>query len=216
MKTKNEMKGEKMKKKLLTGLAAGLLLIGMVSGANATLLLNIFEDTNNDVVFEFSGSENVNQGANPYYRNGFWFGDITDNIYGGVGGGYIALTDSFYAENITQGTNSTLSDIYLNGNTGHELGIRLDNYSILTSANDGDLITWSGQVALDLDFSDFIIGTWTGNRLIANDSDELMLLGNGYNIVVGGVSPVPEPTTMLLVGLGLIGFAGVARRKLKK
>lgn len=35
------------------------------------------------------------------------------------------------------------------------------------------------------------------------------------NVIVEGVSPVPEPTTMLLVGSGLIGFAGL-RRKFKK
>lgn len=44
-----------------------------------------------------------------------------------------------------------------------------------------------------------------------DESDSGFATGN-YN---GGGSPVPEPTTMLLFGTGLVGLAGVARRKKK-
>lgn len=186
------------------------LLLFFAGSANAGLMLNISEDTNNDVLFTFSGSSVVNQGTENYARNGFWFGDITDQIYGGAENGHLALTDSFLAGNTTQGTNSTLSDIYLSGGTGHQLGIRLDNYDILTTASNGDVITWSGQVTLNLNFSDFMTGTWTGNRLIANGSDQLLLIGDGYTINVAAV-PEPETYAMLLAGLGLMG--AVARRR---
>lgn len=182
------------------------------SSANAGLILNIYEDASNDVVFDFSGSDTVTQGAANYARNGFWFGDITNDIYGGPTGAYNPHTDSFLAANTTQGTNSTLSDIYLNGGIGHELGIRLNNFSILTAANNGDLVTWSGQAVLNLDFSDFMAGTWTGNSLNAGGSDEL-ILRNGYTITVGEqVARVSTPATIALFGLGLAGI-GFSRKK---
>lgn len=191
---------------------ACLLVCLFAGSANAGLLLNISEDVNNDVLFAFSGSDTVNQGAVNYLRNGFWFGDIADQIYSGATNGYNGITDTFLAGNTTQGGTSTLGDIYLNGGVGHQIGIRLNNYNILTDANDGDSIYWSGAVTLDLNFSDFLAGTWTGNSLNAAGSDELMLLGDGYTIVVGAGAAVPEPATVALLGLGLAGV-GFSRKK---
>jgi len=36
------------------------------------------------------------------------------------------------------------------------------------------------------------------------------------NFVQGGVAPIPEPGTMMLLGSGLVGLAGYARKKIKK
>jgi len=42
---------------------------------------------------------------------------------------------------------------------------------------------------------------------------KLLLISWALN---GETSPIPEPTTMLLFGTGLVGVAGAARRKKKK
>jgi hypothetical protein len=196
-----------MKTKILS-----FLFICLFAGsANAGLMLNIYENGSNDVVFDFSGSDTVTQGADTYARNGFWFGDIVENVYSGVATGYTAISDTFFAQNTTQGTSSTLQDIYLNGGVGHELGIRLDNTSILITASDGDGVSWSGQAILDLDFSDFLAGVWTGTSLNAGASDEL-ILREGYTITIGATA-VPAPGTLLLLALGLAGLGFAARNK---
>lgn len=50
--------------------------------------------------------------------------------------------------------------------------------------------------------------------LLITDSGSIAFKGTGH--YTSGQSPVPEPTTMLLFGAGLVGLAGFGRKKFKK
>jgi len=60
-------------------------------------------------------------------------------------------------------------------------------------------------IAIDEIVNEFAGGTFTGDA-----PDDFIISGNGQF----RVSIVPEPTTMLLLGFGLLGCAGISRRKI--
>ena len=62
---------------------------------------------------------------------------------------------------------------------------------------------------------DFSSQTAVGLRVFATSGDKLYSVGEFQAFGTLTSSSVPEPTTMILFGIGLLGLAGVNRRKKK-
>jgi len=82
-----------------------------------------------------------------------------------------------------------------------------------------DLALWvdfdgpGGAPAQQVIFKNASLITWEDLPFSNGDSDKDY---DDMIYVVGRVAPIPEPATMLLLGSGLIGLAGYARRRFKK
>ena len=95
--------------------------------------------------------------------------------------------------------------------------IELTNPNSLTIAYTGDLVFVEKDVVDDkyhlaVDIGFLLQDGWAGDEFISHFS---MQCGND-NLMGKGTAPVPEPTTIFLLGTGLIGLAGVCRKKLFK
>ncbi len=110
---------------------------------------------------------------------------------------------SYYTAN--QGSNPWL---YESG--GHEIGT--GQFLFQNGLSDSDGLFGGSHYALSLDIGFLLDEGFAGKDFYTHFTMEC---GND-NLMGKGVAPVPEPATMLLLGTGLIGLAGVSRKKFKE
>lgn len=205
-----------MKKKLLAGLAAGIMQFGMAGAANATIIG--VGDFVSPTIIDFEtapsgliGSFYVGQGVIFAHLNG---GIAWDT---GTGGGNSLTASNFFSEAGFPNGEAIFSGL-----------INKAGFYITTNGGDNTVVSaYSGSTLVGSEF--FTTGGAGGGGSFAGLSFtsgfDRIVIATEHNIngafaidnfrFEGGTQPVPEPATMLLLGTGLVGLVS-ARKKKKK
>lgn len=146
------------------------------------------------------------------YSNYEWKGSITFSNSEGIDDAVKILWEN----------DGTLSIIDLGGSDMVTFGEAIagphwDGFDFTLTGVVGDYLTFNLYSSFfDLSNDGIYIGQEMLSVLENSDNPELFRSGTGTNRQFEIAAPVPEPGTMILFGIGLMGIAGVTRRKIKK
>jgi len=137
------------------------------------------------------------------------FGNASSHSSGSVNTpltGWVPNTDLALTKDITIDSPLT-GDVYLNVASDNGFIVFINGEQV--AKENAELFTyyWEYELIVDSDFFSSGVNTIS---VLAEDHGGLT-----YFDMEMSTAPVPEPTTLVLMGLGLIGLAGVGRRKIK-
>jgi len=217
------LKGDQMKKKLATGILAGLLLMGTISLAEATPTTLISAESNWSYATISSDLWSVNKwSANVGYNTFAWDAATWSTGQAAFGNANTNNGVTLEPYNTYWGAGTDLAlqkSIIIDGNLlAPHLKVAVDNGFILfvngteVARGNAEGFTSYWEYELDIASSSFHAGT-NMISVFAEDHGSKTYFDMQ---LTADVQPVPEPATMLLFGTGLAGLVGAGLKRRRK